>query len=140
MNAYFVRCTGYDTDAEGNVTCVHCTYDPATKGGECADRKVKGTIHWVNAKTAIPATIRLYENLVDEEKGVYDEETGKVNVNPNSLVICNGFIEPSVAGAQAFDTYQFLRSGYFCVDCKDSTPDALVFNRICSMKSGYKPV
>ncbi|MBR7021132.1 MAG: glutamine--tRNA ligase/YqeY domain fusion protein [Lachnospiraceae bacterium] len=140
MNAYFVRCTGYDTDAEGNVTCVHCTYDPATKGGECADRKVKGTIHWVNAKTAIPATIRLYENLVDEEKGVYDEETGKVNVNPNSLVICNGFIEPSVAGAQAFDTYQFLRSGYFCVDCKDSTPDALVFNRICSMKSSYKPV
>ena len=80
MGAYFVRCTGFDTDAEGNVTCVHCTYDPATKGGECADRKVKGTIHWVNAATAVPATIRLYENLVDEEKGVYDEETGKVNV------------------------------------------------------------
>ncbi|MBQ2031742.1 MAG: glutamine--tRNA ligase/YqeY domain fusion protein [Lachnospiraceae bacterium] len=140
MGAYFVRCTGFDTDAEGNVTCVHCTYDPATKGGECADRKVKGTIHWVNAATAVPATIRLYENLVDEEKGVYDEETGKVNVNPNSLVIREGFVEPSVAGAVAFDTFQFLRNGYFCVDCKDSTPEKLVFNRVCSMKSSYKPV
>ena len=140
MGAYFVRCTGYDTDADGNVTCVHCTYDPATKGGECADRKVKGTIHWVAAKTAVPATIRLYENLVDEEKGVYDEETGKVNVNPNSLVIREGFVEPSVAGAEAFDTFQFLRNGYFCVDCKDSAPDKLVFNRVCSMKSSYKPV
>ena len=139
MGAYFVRCTGFDTDAEGNVTCVHCTYDPATKGGECADRKVKGTIHWVNAATAVPATIRLYENLVDEEKGVYDEETGKVNVNPNSLVIREGFVEPSVAGAVAFDTFQFLRNGYFCVDCKDSTPEKLVFNRVCSMKSSYKP-
>ena len=140
MGAYFVRCTGFDADADGNVTCVHCTYDPATKGGECADRKVKGTIHWVNAKTAIPATIRLYENLVDEEKGVYDEETGKVNVNPNSLIIREGFAEPSVAGAKAFDTFQFLRNGYFCVDCKDSTPEKLVFNRVCSMKSSYKPV
>ena len=139
MGAYFVRCAGFDTDAEGNVTCVHCTYDPATKGGECADRKVKGTIHWVNAATAVPATIRLYENLVDEEKGVYDEETGKVNVNPNSLVIREGFVEPSVAGAVAFDTFQFLRNGYFCVDCKDSTPEKLVFNRVCSMKSSYKP-
>ncbi len=139
MGAYFVRCTGFDTDAEGNVTCVHCTYDPATKGGECAERKVKGTIHWVNAATAVPATIRLYENLVDEEKGVYDEETGKVNVNPNSLVIREGFVEPSVAGAVAFDTFQFLRNGYFCVDCKDSTPEKLVFNRVCSMKSSYKP-
>jgi len=139
MGAYFVRCTGFDTDAEGNVTCVHCTYDPTTKGGECADRKVKGTIHWVNAATAVPATIRLYENLVDEEKGVYDEETGKVNVNPNSLVIREGFVEPSVAGAVAFDTFQFLRNGYFCVDCKDSTPEKLVFNRVCSMKSSYKP-
>ena len=139
MGAYFVRCTGFDTDAEGNVTCVHCTYDPATKGGECADRKVKGTIHWVNAATAVPATIRLYENLVDEEKGVYDEETGKVNVNPNSLVIREGFVESSVAGAVAFDTFQFLRNGYFCVDCKDSTPEKLVFNRVCSMKSSYKP-
>ncbi len=139
MGAYFVRCTGFDTDAEGNVTCVHCTYDPATKGGECADRKVKGTIHWVNTATAVPATIRLYENLVDEEKGVYDEETGKVNVNPNSLVIREGFVEPSVAGAVAFDTFQFLRNGYFCVDCKDSTPEKLVFNRVCSMKSSYKP-
>ncbi|MBQ6104344.1 MAG: glutamine--tRNA ligase/YqeY domain fusion protein [Lachnospiraceae bacterium] len=139
MGAYFVRCTGYDTDENGNVTCVHCTYDPATKGGECADRKVKGTIHWVYAKTAVSATVRLYENLVDEEKGVYDEETGKVNVNPNSLIVRESFLEPSVAGAKAFETFQFLRNGYFCVDCKDSGPEKLVFNRICSMKSGYKP-
>ena len=139
MGAYFVRCESYETDADGNVTIVHCTYDPATKGGECADRKVKGTIHWVYAKTAVPATVRLYENLVDEEKGVYDEVTGKVNVNPNSLTIRKSYIEPSVAGANSFDTFQFLRNGYFCVDCKDSSPEHLVFNRICSLKSGYKP-
>ena len=139
MGAYFVRCESYETDADGNVTIVHCTYDPATKGGECADRKVKGTIHWVYAKTAVPATVRLYENLVDEEKGVYDEVTGKVNVNPNSLTIRQSYIEPSVAGANSYDTFQFLRNGYFCVDCKDSSPEHLVFNRICSLKSGYKP-
>ncbi len=140
MGAYFVRCTGYDTDENGAVTCVHCTYDPATKGGECADRKVKGTIHWVYAKTALPVTVRLYENLVDEEKGVYDEETGKVNVNPNSLIVREAFVEPSVANAKAYDSFQFLRNGYFCVDFKDSTEEKLVFNRVCSLKSGYKPV
>ncbi len=140
MGAYFVRCTGYDTDENGTVTCVHCTYDPATKGGECADRKVKGTIHWVYAKTALPVTVRLYENLVDEEKGVYDEETGKVNVNPNSLIVREAFVEPSVANAKAYDSFQFLRNGYFCVDFKDSTEEKLVFNRVCSLKSSYKPV
>ncbi len=140
MGAYFVRCESYETDADGNVTCVHATYDPATRGGECADRKVKGTIHWVDAATALPITARLYENLVDEEKGVYDEETGKVNVNPNSCVIREGFVEASVAGAKAYDSFQFLRNGYYCVDYKDSTPEKLVFNRICSMKSSYKPV
>ena len=117
---------------------IHATYDPATKGGECADRKVKGTIHWVNAKTAVAVTSRLYENLIDEEKGVYNED-GSINLNPNSITVLTSYAEPSVSGAKAFDSFQFLRNGYFCVDCKDSTPDRLVFNRICSLKSGYKP-
>ncbi|MBO4483770.1 MAG: glutamine--tRNA ligase/YqeY domain fusion protein [Lachnospiraceae bacterium] len=138
MGAYFVTCTSYETDENGEVSVIHATYDPATKGGECADRKVKGTIHWVNAKTAVAVTSRLYENLIDEEKGVYNED-GSINLNPNSITVLTSYAEPSVSGAKAFDSFQFLRNGYFCVDCKDSTPDRLVFNRICSLKSGYKP-
>ena len=138
MGAYFVTCTGYETDGNGEVSVIHATYDPATKGGECADRKVKGTIHWVNAKTAVAVTTRLYENLIDEEKGVYNED-GSINLNPNSITVLTSYAEPSVSGAKAYDSFQFLRNGYFCVDCKDTTPDRLVFNRICSLKSGYKP-
>ena len=138
MGAYFVTCTGYETDENGEVSVIHATYDPATKGGECADRKVKGTIHWVNAKTAVAVTTRLYENLIDEEKGVYNED-GSMNLNPNSITVLTSYAEPSVFGAKAYDSFQFLRNGYFCVDCKDTTEDRLVFNRICSLKSGYKP-
>ena len=138
MGAYFVTCTGYETDENGEVSVIHATYDPATKGGECADRKVKGTIHWVNAKTAVAVTTRLYENLIDEEKGVYNED-GSINLNPNSITVLTSYAEPSVSGAKAYDSFQFLRNGYFCVDSKDTTPDRLVFNRICSLKSGYKP-
>jgi glutaminyl-tRNA synthetase len=138
MGAYFVTCTGYETDENGEVSVIHATYDPATKGGECAERKVKGTIHWVNAKTAVAVTTRLYENLIDEEKGVYNED-GSINLNPNSITVLTSYAEPSVSGAKAFDSFQFLRNGYFCVDCKDTTEDRLVFNRICSLKSGYKP-
>jgi len=138
MGAYFVTCTGYETDENGEVSVIHATYDPATKGGECAERKVKGTIHWVNAKTAVAVTTRLYENLIDEEKGVYNED-GSINLNPNSITVLTSYAEPSVSGAKAFDSFQFLRNGYFCVDCKDTTKDRLVFNRICSLKSGYKP-
>ena len=138
MGAYFVTCTGYETDENGEVSVIHATYDPATKGGECADRKVKGTIHWVNAKTAVAVTTRLYENLIDEEKGVYNED-GSMNLNPNSITVLTSYAEPSVSGAKAYDSFQFLRNGYFCVDCKDTTEDRLVFNRICSLKSGYKP-
>lgn len=138
MGAYFVTCTGYETDAEGNVTVVHATYDPATKGGECADRKVKGTIHWVSAATAVEVTTRLYENLIDEEKGVYNED-GSINLNPNSVTVLTSYAERSVANAKAGDSFQFLRNGYFCVDSKDTTEERLVFNRICSLKSGYKP-
>lgn len=138
MGAYFVTCTGYETDENGEVSVVHATYDPATKGGECADRKVKGTIHWVYASTAVEVTTRLYENLIDEEKGVYNED-GSMNINPNSVSIMTSYVEPSVRTAKAYDSFQFLRNGYFCVDYKDTTADHMVFNRICSLKSSYKP-
>ena len=136
MGAYFVKCVSYEKDAEGRVTVVHCTYDPASKGGNSPDgRKVKGTIHWVSAPDAVRAEVRLYENIIDEEKGVYNED-GSLNLNPNSLTVLKEcYIEPSVKGAQAYDSFQFVRQGFFCVDCKDSGPESLVFNRIVSLKS-----
>ncbi len=141
MNAYFVTCTGYETDDDGNVTVVHATYDPETKSGSgFTGRKVKGTIHWVNAATAIKAEVRLYENIVDEEKGVYNEEDGSVNVNPNSLTVLNEcYLEPSLKDAKAYDSFQFVRQGYFTVDSKDSTSEHMVFNRIVSLKSSFRP-
>lgn len=140
MNAYFVKCEEYITDENGKVTEVHCTYDPETKcGSGFTGRKVKGTIHWVEASTAKTATVRLYENIVDEEKGIYNED-GSVNLNPNSLqILTNCYIEPELANAKAYDSFQFVRQGYFCVDAKDSVSDSLVFNRIVSLKSSYKP-
>ncbi len=139
MNAYFVTCTDYVTDEDGNVTEVHCTYDPETKSGSGFNaRKVKGTIHWVLADTAKKAEIRLYENIVDEEKGVYNED-GTINVNPNSLVVKESFVEPALAEAEPGESFQFVRQGYFVVDTKDSTKEHPVFNRIVSMKSSYRP-
>ena len=140
MNAYFVTCTDYVVGQDGKVTTVYCTYDPETKSGSgFSGRKVKGTIHWVCAETAEKAEIRLYENIVDEEKGVYNED-GTVNVNPNSLtVLKDAFIEPALAEAGAMDSFQFVRQGYFIVDSKDSAMDHMVFNRIVSMKSSYRP-
>ena len=139
MNAYFVTCTAVEKDENGNVTVVHCTYDPASKGGNSPDgRKVKGTIHWVAAKTAVETECRLYENIVDEEKGVYNKEDGSLNVNPNSLTVVKAYVEPELKKSQAFDSYQFVRNGFFCTDCHDSRPDALVFNRIVSLKSSFK--
>ncbi len=139
MNAYFVTCTDVEKDENGNVTVVHCTYDPASKGGNSPDgRKVKGTIHWVAAKTAVETECRLYENIVDEEKGVYNKEDGSLNVNPNSLTVVKAYVEPELKKSQAFDSYQFVRNGFFCTDCHDSKPDALVFNRIVSLKSSFK--
>ena len=139
MNAYFVTCNSFEKDADGNVTVIHCTYDPASRGGNSPDgRKVKGTIHWVSATHAVPATVRLYENIVDEEKGVYNED-GSLNLNPNSLtVLKNCMVEEKLAGAKAYDSFQFVRQGFFCVDAKDSTPEQLVFNRIVSLKSSFK--
>ena len=139
MNAYFVTCVGYDTDEDGNVTAVHCTYDPASKGGNSPDgRKVKVTIHWVSAQDNVQAEVRLYENIIDEEKGVYNED-GSLNLNPNSLtVLKNCYVEKSLKDAKAYDSFQFVRNGFFCVDAKDSKEGALVFNRIVSLKSSFK--
>ena len=138
MHAYFVKCVSYETDAEGNVTVVHCTYDPETKCGTgFTGRKVKGTIHWVSAPQAKKAEVRLYENLIDEEKGVYNED-GSLNLNPNSLTtLTECRLEPAFAQAQAYDRFQFVRQGFFCVDYKDTKPGELVFNRIVSLKSSY---
>ena len=138
MNAYYVKAVSCEKDADGNVTVVHCTYDPETRGGDSADgRKVKGTIHWVYAGTAINAEARLYENIIDEEKGVYDEE-GNLNLNPNSLKVCKDVkLEPAFAGSKAYDRFQFVRNGFFAVDYKDSTDDHLVFNRIVGLKSSF---
>lgn len=140
MNAYFVKCTGFEKDENGNITVVHCTYDPESKGGNSPDgRKVKGTIHWVAGKTAAKAECRLYENIVDEEKGVYNKEDGSLNLNPNSLVVLKDcYVEPALAEAQAYDSFQFVRNGFFCADCHDSKPGEPVFNRIVSLKSSFK--
>jgi glutaminyl-tRNA synthetase len=140
MNAYFVTCTDYIADENGVVTEIHATYDPKTRSGSgFNERKVKGTIHWVDARTSVKAEVRLYENIVDEEKGVYNED-GSLNLNPNSITVLKDCrIEHSVEDAKAYDSFQFLRHGYFCVDSKDSAKDHLVFNRIVSLKSSYKP-
>ena len=139
MSAYFVTCTGFEKDEEGNVTVVHATYDPATRSGSgFCERKVKGTIHWVAAETAKQVECRLYENIVDEEKGKLNDD-GTLNLNPNSLtVLKNCYVEPALADGKAYDSFQFVRNGYFCVDCKDSEPGAPVFNRIVSLKSSFK--
>ncbi len=138
MNAYFVTCTGFEKDENGNITEIHCTYDPETKGGDSADgRKVKGTIHWVAAKEALTAEVRLYENIIDEEKGVYNED-GSLNLNPHSItVIKDAKLEPELKDAVAYDKFQFVRNGFFSVDSKDSKPGAPVFNRIVSLKSSF---
>ena len=140
MHAYFVRCVGFEKDENGNVTVVHCTYDPATKAGSgFSERKVKGTIHWVPVHSAVKVKARLYENIIDEEKGVYNEEDGSLNLNPHSLTeLDNCYVEPAIKGAKAYDSFQFVRNGFFCVDYKDSTEDELVFNRIVSLKSSFK--
>ena len=139
MHAYFVKCESFVKDENGKVIEVHCTYDPETKADSgFTGRKVKGTIHWVPASYAIDAQVRLYENIIDEEKGVYNEN-GSLNLNPNSLtVVEHAYLEPGFEGAKAYDSFQFVRNGFFCVDAKDSTPEKLIFNRIVSLKSSFK--
>ena len=139
MNAYFVTCTGCEKDENGNVTVIHATYDEETRGGNFTGRKVKGTIHWVSATEGSPVEVRLYENIVDEEKGVYNEEDGSINVNPHSLtVLKNCYVEPELLKAQPEDKFQFVRNGYFTADSKDSEAGKPVFNRIVSLKSSFK--
>ena len=138
MHAYFVKCESFVKDENGNVIEVHCTYDKETKAGSgFTGRKVKGTIHWVPAPYAVEAEVRLYENLIDEEKGVYNED-GSMNINPDSLKVVKGKLEPALQGAKAYESFQFVRNGFFCVDAKDSKEDELVFNRIVSLKSSFK--
>ena len=138
MYAYFVTCTGCVKDENGKVIEVHCTYDPETKSGSgFTGRKVKGTIHWVPANEAVKAEVRLYENIIDEEKGVYNED-GSLNLNPNSMTVLKDcYVEPEIKDAKAYDSFQFVRQGFFCVDSKDSKPGELVFNRIVSLKSSF---
>ena len=139
MGAYFVKCTSYELDAHGRVSVVYATYDKDTKSGSGFEgRKVKGTIHWVHKDTALKVECRLYENIVDEEKGKLDEE-GNLNLNPNSLtVLKNCYAEPNFEAANKYDSYQFVRNGFFCIDAKDSKPESLVFNRIVKLKSSFK--
>ena len=138
MNAYFVKCTGFEKDENGNVTEIHCTYDPETKCGTgFTGRKVKGTIHWVAAKTAKKVTVRLYENIIDESKGVYNED-GSLNLNPNSLTVKECFVEPALAEAKPYESFQFVRQGYFCADARDSKEGAPVFNSIVALKSSFR--
>ena len=138
MQAYFVKCESFVKDENGRVVEVHCTYDPETKSGSgFTGRKVKGTIHWVSAQDAIQAQVRLYENIIDEEKGVYNED-GSLNLNPNSLTVKQAYVEPALAQAGPGESFQFVRNGYYCVDAKDSREGAMVFNRIVSLKSSFK--
>ncbi|MCI8729560.1 MAG: glutamine--tRNA ligase/YqeY domain fusion protein [Lachnospiraceae bacterium] len=138
MQAYFVKCESFVKDEDGRVVEVHCTYDPETKSGSgFTGRKVKGTIHWVSAQDAVQAQVRLYENIIDEEKGVYNED-GSLNLNPNSLTVKQAYVEPALAQAGPGESFQFVRNGYYCVDAKDSREGAVVFNRIVSLKSSFK--
>lgn len=138
MNAYFVTCTGVEKDEAGNIVAVHCTYDPETRGGDSKDgRKVKGTIHWVNAETAGHVKVRLYENIVNEE-GKFKED-GSLNLNPNSLItIEDALVEPDLLKAPMESSFQFVRNGFFHVDPKDSKEGQPVFNRVVSLKSSFK--
>ena len=137
--AYFITCNSYETDDEGNVTVLHCTYDPATKGGNAPDgRKVKGTIHWAGPK-AFKAEVRLYDRLfnVEDPAGVPDDEFVGV-INPDSLIVLKDcLIEEGLQDAKALDSFQFMRNGYFCVD-KDSTPENPIFNRTVQLNSSWK--
>ncbi|RFB12594.1 glutamine--tRNA ligase/YqeY domain fusion protein [Bacillus sp. HNG] len=141
-HAYFIKCEEVIKDEEGNVVELRCTYDPETKSGTgFTGRKVKGTIHWVEATQAVPAEFRLYEPLILDAEENGDEEEDKTfldYVNPNSLEILNGFVEPNMKDAKPQDKFQFFRHGYFNVDPKHTTEDHLVFNRIVSLKSSFK--
>ncbi|KNF09386.1 glutamine--tRNA ligase GlnS [Gottschalkia purinilytica] len=136
-NAYFIKCTDVVKDENGEIVEVHCTYDPETKSGTgFTGRKVKSTIHWVDAKHAVPAEFRLYEPLILDEEN--EGESFLDNINHNSLEIVNGFVEPSMKDSKVQDKFQFFRHGYFNVDPRYTSKEKLVFNRIVSLKSSFK--
>jgi glutaminyl-tRNA synthetase len=138
--AYFIKCTHVVKDDKGEVTEVHCTYDPATHGGDSPDgRKVKSTIHWVSAQHAKEAEIRLYDRLFTKEDPEEGEEGFLACLNPNSLTISTGYVEPSLASPKAGDRYQFERQGYFCADA-DTTPDKPVFNLTVNLKDAWAKI
>jgi glutaminyl-tRNA synthetase len=140
--AYFIKCESVVKDANGEITEVHCTYDPASHGGNSPDgRKVQGTIHWVSAQHAVKAEIRLFDRLFmgESPEDVPEGEDWKVNLNPDSLKISTGYIEPSLALAKSLDKFQFERLGYFCVD-KDSKPGSIVFNRTTTLKDSWSKI
>ncbi len=141
-NAFFLKCNEVIKDDSGEIVELRCTYDPETSGGKAPDgRKVKGTIHWVSAEHAVDAEVRLYDVLFEQEKAgdVPDGEDLMDTINPKSLEVKQAKVEPSLVKAQAGDSFQFERTGYFCVDAKDSSPGKPVFNRTVTLKSGYKP-
>lgn len=134
--AYFVTCVGVDKDENGEITAVHCTYDPLSKGGNSPDgRKVKGTLHWVNAATAVKTEARLYDYMMLDNP---DDPDGDMIMNPESLKVTDCFVEPSLKDAAKGDKFQFMRNGYYCVDTKDTTDEKIVFNRIVPLKSSFK--
>ena len=135
--AYFVTCTDFVKDENGEITEIHCTYDPETRSGSGFDgRKVKGTLHWVCADDCVEAEARLYDYMMLDNP---DDPNGDMIMNENSIIVRNNCkIEPSIKNAEKGDRYQFMRNGYFCVDTKDSKADALVFNRIVPLKSSFK--
>lgn len=141
-HAYFIKCEDVIKDVNGQIVEIHCTYDPETKSGTgFTGRKVKGTLHWVDAKHAIPAEFRLYEPLILDEDSDGEDDENKTfldYVNPNSLQIIQGFVEPNMQDVKPQDKFQFFRHGYFNVDPKYSTPDKPVFNLIVSLKSSFK--
>ena len=138
-NAYFIKCEEVVKDADGNVIELHCTYDPETKSGSgFTGRKVKGTIHWVDAKHAVPAEFRLYEPLILDDQDDDDSTTFLDHINANSLEVVHGFVEENMQDAKPHDKFQFFRHGYFNVDPKHTTKDRLVFNRIVSLKSSFE--
>ena len=139
--AYLIRCVGYETDEQGNITEIRAEYDPDSRGGDPADgRKVKGaTIHWVDAATAVDAEVRLYDNLFSDPNPDAADKDFLECLNPDSLEILTGCkVEAGLAQAQPSDHFQFMRQGYFCADSKDSAPGHLVFNRSVSLKDSFK--
>ncbi|MEE2826048.1 MAG: glutamine--tRNA ligase, partial [Planctomycetota bacterium] len=142
--AYFLKCESVVKDEQGEIVELRCTYDPETAGGKAPDgRKVKGTIHWVSARHAVDAEIRLYEHLFTQENpsDVPDGMDWKELLNPDSLQILSGCkLEPSLSEAQPGERFQFERNGYFCVDSKDSTSENLVFNRTVPLKDTWSKV